>query len=156
MTSDVCNFIYILSVSNRSYKQLFSLLIKIWCCHKKLVSLFWKSKFLICRFLLYKWKSRFAFWITKWFKVIFEWWCKMIIDSKGLTMIRNFNPPRSGNIDCLQRYHGLQFALIVKTAFFCQESKCLSSQKTPYTILQSAFDLKKPVPYACFKSLQIL
>ena len=60
-------------------------------------------------------------------------------------MIRNFNPPRSGNIDCLQTYHGLQFALIVKTAFFCQESKCLISQKTPYTILQSAFDLKKPL-----------
>ena len=80
----------------------------------------------------------------------------MIIDSRVLTVIRNSNPPRSRNTDCLQTYRGLQSALMVKTAFFCQESKCLISQKTPYTILQSAFDLKKSVSYACFKSLQIL
>ena len=80
----------------------------------------------------------------------------MKIDSRGLTMIRNSNPPRSGNTDCLQTYCGLQSALIVKTEFFCQESKCLISQKTPYTILQFAFEFKKPVSHACFKSLQIL
>ena len=80
----------------------------------------------------------------------------MIIGSRGLPMIRNSNPPRSGNIDCLQTYRGLQFALTVKTAFFCQESKCLISQKTPYTVLQSAFDLNKPESYACLKSLHIL
>ena len=67
----------------------------------------------------------------------------MIIDSRGLTMIRNSHPPRSGNIDCLQTYRRLQSALVVKTVFFCQESKCLISQKTPYTILQPAFDFNQ-------------
>ena len=53
----------------------------------------------------------------------------MIIDSRVLTMVRNSNPPRSRNIDCLQTYCGLQSALTVKTALFCQESNALFPRK---------------------------
>ena len=50
-------------VWNTGYKKLFSLLIKIWCFHKKLASLFWKSEFLICGFLLYvRWRAP---WFTR-------------------------------------------------------------------------------------------